>query len=248
MIADMHCHVDLYEDYLRTAQEASKAQMWILAVTTTPAAWKGTCSRLRSFANIQVAIGLHPELAVSRADELSLLESLVGNAPFVGEVGLDGSPQHRQHLNIQEKVFKHILHCCQKAGGKVLSIHSRRAASQVLACVKEHRECGIPILHWFTGSKAELETAKRLDCWYSIGPQVFLNSWGMERVSFMPRNRILLETDGPFGKINDRVLQPADVYQAIATLARIWRVSPDDARQQIESNQEEVWRFAKIAI
>ncbi len=246
MIADMHCHVDLYPDYASVAQEASTQGIWVLAVTTTPSAWQGTRERLNRFPNIQVAIGLHPELAHTRAQELPLIERLVHGAAFVGEVGLDGSPAYREYAGIQQKVFKQILYVCQEAGGRVLSIHSRRAVAEVLACLEERRECGIPILHWFTGSKAELESAKRLDCWFSVGPQLLQTSTGIQRVSSMPRERVLLETDGPFSKVNDQILRPTAVYQGIGMLAQIWRVAQEDAKLQVEDNQRAIWRYAGV--
>jgi TatD DNase family protein len=246
MIADMHCHLDLYPDYVRVAQDARTQGIWVLAVTTTPKAWHGTRERLNSFPNIHVAVGLHPELVQSRAHELPLLESVVGGTAFIGEVGLDGSPQLRKHIGLQQKIFRQILYSCERAGGKVLTIHSRRAVTEVLACIEERRDCGLPILHWFTGSKSELEFAKRLDCWFSVGPQMFLTPVGIQRVSSMPRDRILLETDGPFGKVNDQVLTPVAVQQAIGMLGKIWRISPEDAQLQIENNQQAIWRFAGI--
>src|SRR5258708_29511276 len=192
MIADMHCHLDLYPDYVRVAQDASKQGIWILAVTTTPKAWHGTRERLNSFHNMQVAVGLHPELVQSRAHELLLFETLVGGTAFIGEVGLDGSPELRKYAGIQQKIFRQILYFCEKAGGKVLSIHSRRAVTEVLACIQERRQCGIPILHWFTGSKTELEFSKRLDCWFSVGPQLFLTPAGTHLVTSLPPHHSLL--------------------------------------------------------
>ncbi len=248
MIADMHCHLDLYPDYVRVARDAFTQGIWVLAVTTTPKAWQGTRERLKSFPNIHVAVGLHPELAQQRANELPLLESLVGVTDFIGEVGLDGSPELRKHADIQQQIFRRILYSCAKAGGKVLTIHSRRAVTEVLGCIEERRECGLPILHWFTGSKSELEFAKRLDCWFSVGPQMLRTPVGMNRVSSMPRDRVLLETDGPFGKLNDRILRPAAVQQAIVMLAEIWRISAEDAKLQIQNNQQVIWHSAGLKI
>jgi TatD DNase family protein len=143
-------------------------------------------------------------------------------------------------------VFKQILNVCEKAGGKVLSIHSRRAASEVLGCLETSQGCGIPILHWFTGSKAELETAKRLDCWFSVGPPLLQTPTGIQRVSSMPRERVLLETDGPFGRVNDQALRPTAVRRAVGMLAEIWGVAEEDAKLQVEDNQRVIWRFAGV--
>jgi TatD DNase family protein len=241
----MHCHVDLYPHYAAVAQEAAAQNVWVLAVTTTPTAFQGTVDRLKEFPNIKVGLGLHPELAHVRASELPLLESLIGETPFIGEVGLDGSPPYREHGAIQRHVFKRVLRLCSTHGGsKVLSIHSRRAAAEVLDCFVECRDYGVAILHWFTGTKSDLALAVKLDCWFSVGPAMLESRTGIERVRAMPRGRVLLETDGPFGKVNSQVLEPPAVYDALAKLAVIWAVDYGEAMTRIENNQREIWTTA----
>jgi TatD DNase family protein len=246
MIADMHCHIDLYPDYEDVAQEAAAQNIFVLAVTTTPKAWRGTKDRLNRFTNVHVALGLHPELAHVRADEITLFRGLLDESEFVGEVGLDGSPRFRQYARIQLKVFRAVLDACQRKGGRVLTIHSRRAAETVLECLKEHEHFGLAILHWFTGTKHELEVANRLGCWFSVGPAMLKSSSGLQRAALMPRERILLETDGPFGKVNDVSLRPAEVCDAIDSLAVLWSVSRPEVTDQLEGNQRELWRFAGL--
>jgi TatD DNase family protein len=60
----------------------------------------------------------------------------------------------------------------------------------------------------------------------------------------MPRNRVVLETDGPFGKYRERALTPPDVGDAIVLIADIWKANRDDVRNQVEMNQNEIWRSA----
>ncbi len=56
---------------------------------------------------------------------------------FVGEVGLDGGPEYSSTLEIQRLVFRRILELCALAGGKILTVHSRRAAREVINVLKE---------------------------------------------------------------------------------------------------------------
>ena len=51
---------------------------------------------------------LHPQIAHERYDELGLFDSLVDQTRYIGEIGLDGSPNFRKHAEIQ-KGFSHIL-------------------------------------------------------------------------------------------------------------------------------------------
>lgn len=68
----------------------------------------------------------------------------------------------------QAKVFDHILSSCENAGGKILSIHSRRATTQVIGRLLAYPSAGVPILHWFSGSARELDRAIDGNCWFSV--------------------------------------------------------------------------------
>ena len=74
------------------------------------------------------AVGLHPELVGERYQECELLETYIMESNFVGEIGLDGSSQHRTSWKQQVDVFQRALRCSQRLGGRVISIHSRKAA------------------------------------------------------------------------------------------------------------------------
>ncbi|WP_321477345.1 Qat anti-phage system TatD family nuclease QatD [uncultured Paludibaculum sp.] len=243
MIADMHCHVDLYPDPIVVAREAAQQNIWVLAVTTTPKAWHGTRTRLQTFENIEVALGFHPELVHLRRTEISLFESLLPKSRYVGEVGLDGSPQYQEHYELQLMTFGRILTACKRVGGRVLTIHSRRAATRVIEALEASPGYGVSILHWFTGTRAALDFATCLDCWYSVGPPQLQNSSGIQRVAAMPRNRVLLETDGPFAKHQDHALKPTDVITGLDLLAKVWNAPAADVKAQIEANQAEIWRL-----
>lgn len=47
-------------------------------------------------------------------------------------------------------------------------IHSRGAASKILSVIKKYPGCGTPILHWFSGSIAELKEAIEMRCYFSV--------------------------------------------------------------------------------
>ena len=104
--------------------------MYILSVTTTPSAWHGTSTLANGKNRIRTALGLHPQLAHERKSELPLFDDLVMKTRYVGEIGLDGAPEFREHWKDQVEVFEHILKTCSTAGGRILSIHSRRAATR----------------------------------------------------------------------------------------------------------------------
>lgn len=244
---DFHCHLDLYPDPHEVAEQCRERGLYVLSVTTTPSAWAITNCLSTGKDRIRTALGLHPQIAHERRHELSLFDSLLPETRYVGEVGLDGSPELRNHWNDQVAVFEHALTACRQAGGKVISIHSRRAATAVLDRLKAFPEAGTPILHWFSGSVRELERAASMGCWFSVGPAMLLSERGRGLASKMPRSRVLTESDGPFAQVAGAAVMPWQVSDAVAGLAALWSVSAAEAEQTIEANFKTLAGDAPVA-
>lgn len=234
---DFHCHLDLYPDAEAVAEELERRRVGVLSVTTTPAAWAGTTRLAKGRPLIRTALGFHPELAGSRHRELDLFDRLLPETRFVGEVGLDGSPQHLATWEAQTRVFDHVLSTSELAGGKVLSVHSRRAASQVLDCLDRHPGLDKVILHWFSGTKTELRRAVERGCWFSVGPAMLAGARGRSVASEIAPDRLLVETDGPFAQKDGCPLRPWDVTDAIGGLADLWGTTRQRAAQVVRANE-----------
>ena len=233
---DFHCHLDLYPNPQEMVNECERRGLYILSVTTTPSAWKGTSALAARSQRIRTGLGLHPQLAHERQSELPLFDSLLPEARYVGEIGLDGAPEFRKYWPQQIAVFEHILAKCRDAGGRIMSLHSRRASGAVLDYLEKFPEAGTPILHWFSGSIRDLDRAIRLGCWFSIGPAMLAGEKGRELAARMPRDRVLTESDGPFAQLNGGPVMPWHVENAIQGLGEIWSSSADDAGQNIRRN------------
>lgn len=237
---DFHCHLDLYPDPSRVVERCSRENTFVLSVTTTPSAFRGTLALARATQRIETALGLHPQLAAERYRELELFDELVAQVAWVGEIGLDGAPEFSQTWARQLEVFRHVLSTCTREGGRVLSIHSRRAASEVLLQLHEFPNAGLPILHWFSGTKTELLQAIDLGCWFSVGLPMLQSKRAQSLVALMPRDRILTETDGPFVQNEHGPAYPWDTWEAEHALARVWRVSENEGRSTLQSNLDRI--------
>jgi TatD DNase family protein len=167
-VIDFHCHLDLYPDPARLVAECRQRGLYVLSVTTTPSAWKGTSALASDAPRIRTALGLHPQLAHQRKSELSLFDELLPQVRYVGEVGLDGAPEFRPHWQSQVAVFEHILSHCSAAGGRIMTIHSRRASVAVLDRLEAFPGAGRFILHWFSGNVRDLDRC---------APRVLVQRW-----------------------------------------------------------------------
>ena len=241
---DFHCHLDLFPDPNAVVMRAIENGIYILSVTTTPKAFPGTKRLAKSAPRVRTALGLHPQVAAQRFNELRLFELMVGETDYVGEIGLDGSKEYSGSFDIQLKCFRWILDCCSDHGGKVLSIHSKSAASTVLDELEARNNTSTPILHWFTGTPEELARAIELDCWFSVGPAMLKSRKGLSATNQIPKNRLLLETDCPFAKAKGRNLTPEDASLAVPYLSELWNLPTGAVISQLTQNLKQIGNIA----
>ena len=242
---DFHCHLDLYRHPALAVEDADEAGVYVLFVTTTPKAWPGAQVLVRGRRRIRVALGLHPQLSGERSSELPLFEKYGTQTKYFGEIGLDGSPQLREFQKEQVKVFRTALTAASNMGGRILSIHSRRATEEVLNTLVAYPSAGIPILHWFSGSKGQLKRAIDQGCWFSCGPAMLRFAKGKEIAKAIPRERMLTETDGPFAFLGSRPLQPADSWMAVDALCEIWEADRNEVVRVLRGNLKRVSAMAQ---
>jgi TatD DNase family protein len=235
-VIDLHCHLDLYPDPYQVAKECQERSLYVLSVTTTPSAWGGTTALAAGAQRIRTALGLHPQLAHQRKSELALFERLLPETRYVGEVGLDGGPEYKRYWSDQVTVFERILAACRSAGGRVLSVHSRRASAAVLDHLQKAPGAGTAVLHWFSGSVRDLERAVDMGCWFSVGPAMLTGEKGRALIARMPPDRVLTETDGPFVKVEGRAAYPWDASLVIKGLAALWNIPQHEAEHSLRAN------------
>lgn len=234
-VIDLHCHLDLYNDPARIIKGCQERGTYVLSVTTVPSAFLVTESLAAGGTRIRTALGLHPELAVQRSHELPLFEKLLPRARYVGEVGLDGSPPHRRSIEQQREVLREVLRLCANAGGRVITLHSRGAVDELLDVLEEEPSAGTFMLHWFVGSARAVRRASEMGCWFTIGPMMFASARGRDAVASMPSDRLLPESDGPFGQIADRPIFPWEAWRVVPLLAELW-CKP---RRQVEAQMRD---------
>jgi TatD DNase family protein len=234
---DLHCHLDLYPNPLELAHIVNERCEFTLLVTTSPKAWIATSEKMRSFSNIQTALGLHPEIAHLKYDELPLFIENIKKNRFIGEIGLDGSEKYKETFGLQAEIFEKVIAECHYQGNKIISIHSRGAVQAVLNILVRYPNCGKPILHWYSGNLRDLDIAIKLGCRFSIGLKMIRSKKGSEIIKRIPKELILLETDGPFVKIgHDDFLYPWDTQKIIPYLSEIWEVSDKKCNEILRKN------------
>jgi len=234
-LVDTHCHLDLYPDYGAVLAEVESAGVCTIAMTNTPSVFRRCADLTRDARFIHVALGLHPQLAATREHELGLLDGLLPATRYIGEVGLDYATQSLTERAVQRRVFGIVLEQCALFGDKVLSVHSRRAAADVVAMIGTGYP-GTIILHWFSGRLSVLDRAVAQGCYFSANPAMLASGTGRRILAALPSERVLTETDGPFVIVKGRPARPPDIADVVADLASLWKVDTASAARRIQEN------------
>lgn len=239
---DFHCHLDLYPDFALAVQDAERAGVDTLTVTTTPRAWPRNRDLTQGTRYVRAALGLHPQVVSERAHEIALWDQYLPEARYVGEVGIDAGPRYYRSLDTQKEVFQHVLQRCANSGDKVLSVHSVRAVKIVLDMIERHlpANTGRVVLHWFTGSISEASRAIELGCFFSVNSQMMLSEKGNQLIANLPEANLLTETDGPFTQVDMRPACPADIGRTVEAIAKLRKTTTGEVTSRISQNLKEL--------
>jgi TatD DNase family protein len=240
-LVDTHCHVDLYPDPVSVVRQADTRRIYTVAVTNAPSVFDRLREIVGGSTYVRVALGLHPELAAERVGELPLFGARIGVTRYIGEVGLDYVTRVEAERATQRRVLTEIIRACDAAGDKVVTVHSRRAADDVVDAFGPAFR-GTYILHWYSGSVRALRRALANGAYVSVNPAMVQSERSMAAVADVPRERVLTETDGPFVQVGGGSAEPRHVTVAVKGLASLWGVQPDEARAVLYANFSAVIR------
>jgi TatD DNase family protein len=207
MLYDTHFHLDLSKTPEITAKRIERNGIYTIAVTNLPAVYSHTEELCKGLRFVRPALGYHPELVARHPSQMDLFGNLLTRTRYVGEIGLDNLRKSPEDYSQQKKIFEQILARCAEAKNKILSIHSRRAERDITEMIGANFP-GKIVLHWFSGSVKQMETAAAQGFYFSINIGMVNSENGRRLIAAMPSERILLETDGPFTTFENEPCTP----------------------------------------
>ncbi len=232
---DTHFHLDLQSNPSAVATSIEQAGIYTVAVTNAPSVFQATVGLVSGSTYLRPSLGLHPELVATHDHELPLLEEYLPLTRYIGEVGLDFTTNDKELRQRQRRVFGRILELSAGYSDRILTVHSRRAELEVIDMVGIDYPAQV-ILHWYSGSARNLGKAVENGLWLSVNPAMMRSKRFLSMLGDVPRNRILLESDGPFVEVGRRDALPHDVSLVVSALADTWGVDVNNAQQTLWSN------------
>jgi len=186
-------------------------------------------------------IGMHPEKAQNDTESIfKLIDENNGKISGIGEIGLDSTYTNSdEEFQKQEEVFKTQLSYAEKFG-KPVSIHSRKTLDQILEILPSYKIPSV-LLHWFDGSKKQMQKAMDLQCYVSFGPVMVYSQDKQVLLSKANKDRILVETDGPvrFSRCFENKTAQIDFIPSIVFCAsKVLHMNYDELCNVIEQNSQ----------
>lgn len=231
---DAHCHLDRYKNPVKIATDSAARGVFTIAVTNLPSHFLAGLTHVRNLKRVRLALGLHPLTAANHERERQMFHNSLQLTSFVGEVGLDFSPEGKGTREIQLESFRFVAKSVA-AGNKVVSLHSRSAETAVLDILTE---CNVPlaIFHWYSGPLSILDEIASKGHFFSVNPAMACSENGNRIIARIPPEQLLTETDGPYVKIDRVPARPWDVMHVEMHLSQVWAVRPEEVRKRVWSN------------
>lgn len=224
---DVHCHFDMAENPIKYISENEKRKIITIGMTNLPSHFRLGIEHVRGYKYIRLALGLHPLRANDHLIEYSNFQKYINETSYIGEVGLDFSPEGSLTKEIQLKSFEFVLDCV-KGKKKIISLHSRRAEKEVFEMISK-RNIKTAIFHWYSGSLSILNEIISNRYYLSINSAMIKSENGKKIISQIPRELILTETDSPF-------IENSNINSIIKYLSKLWSISELEVEKMIDEN------------
>lgn len=184
-------------------------------------------------------IGIHPECANEELENISrLIEENHNYISGIGEIGLDSTyVTQNEDVKKQTQVFETLLSFAEKFN-KPISIHSRKSLDDVFEIMTSYNTKHA-LLHWFDGSKKQLQRAMDMGFFVSYGPVMIYANDKQTLLSKTSESQILVETDGPvrFSRCFEmKSGQISFIPSVIFCASKILGKSFDDMASMLEKN------------
>ena len=206
MFIDSHCHIDFpdfSEGVLPLLENMQRAQVdAALCVSVNLENFPRVLAVAAAHPNLYASVGVHPDHDAGRDPDVDELVALARHPRVVaiGETGLDYYRMAREDVDWQRTRFRTHIRAAKQAG-KPLIIHTRNAADDTLAIMKEEnaQQAG-GVMHCFTESWAVAEAALAMGFYISFsGIVTFKSAKDLKEVArHVPLERMLIETDSPY--------------------------------------------------
>lgn len=248
MLIDSHCHINTL-----SAQEKSKIflesteKYCFIDSSIDLDSTIHSLSLSRQHPNVYSSVGFHPFNADKFSDKtIKKYARLIDESPKVvaiGEIGLDYKAE--VDLDKQEEVLRKFIELAQKKDLPI-AIHNRLEGPRILKILDEHYPSYEKVVfHCFSYSKEVLDKIVKKNGLISFSLNVLRKKKDlMASVESCPVENLILETDSPYMRVEDRLSTPLDIEKVYSFVAKVKKIKPESLEEKVYSNAK---RFFSIS-
>lgn len=218
-LIDTHVHIDFYPNPEKIAASYEQQKIYTLFVTNLPELYGKYIKLFNNYRYVRLCLGFHPQVAREFEFKYDLFDKYVNNTKYIGEIGLDYKGEFKDIRLKQYEIFNYVT-SPQFSAGRVYSIHSKHSEDDVFEVLQKNN-VKHAILHWYSGKLTTLEKFVNNGYYFSINPKMFLTKNGKKIIERIPKNLLLFETDGPFVRVNNKIIQPKDIREIYEKIERM---------------------------
>lgn len=261
MYVDSHCHLTFDGladriDEVRDAMAEARVDR-ALVICTTLEEFERVHALACRYDNFWCSIGVHPDNEGVREPSLDDLQerAALPRVVAIGETGLDYyrlNGRSEADMAWQRSRFRTHIRAA-RASRKPLIVHTRSASTDTLVILREEGgDAAGGVFHCFTETAEVARAALDLGFYISFsGIVTFRNAEDLRAVaSFVPLDRLLIETDSPYlapvphrGKPN----QPAYVPFVAQRIAQLRQLSAEAIAEATSANFERLFGLEKTS-
>lgn len=217
-LIDTHFHLDYYKNHSELVKRINDLQQHTICMTSSPGIYNSCKKLYPNYKYIKFALGFHPHNDELRQKDFDEFVFLFRNSNYIGEVGLDFSKEYERNREMQIKYFSKIIEMCSQ-NNKLVSVHLKNDDGMGIKILERYKpeKC---IIHWFNGYYNELKRLIDLGCYFSINENMIHNKVKGKWLAEIPKDKLLVESDGPFTRVNGKRYTPDLLFQEYENIAR----------------------------
>jgi len=244
MLIDAHSHLDMYGDALESAlQEIAQHRILTVSCSMGLPSFEKDLDVAAMCEWVVPAFGVHPWNATQYADCLDDLRDAIGQAPILGEIGLDHYyVEDASQYPAQRTVFEFFLAAAEEQD-KIVNLHIKGAEAEALRLL-DHYDIKRAIVHWYSGPLDVLRKLVDRGTYFSVSVGV-LDSEHVRRIAQqIPPELLLTETDNPGGikSLRGAPGMPLLIREVIQALAEVRKTTVGVIVQTVQANLERCFR------
>ncbi|MDG5855270.1 TatD family hydrolase [Clostridium beijerinckii] len=231
-LIDMHFHLDFYPNHSQIYSDINKWCQHTLCVTNQPEIFEACMDLYPVTKYVQFGLGYNPRCVNDVPFNKNAFLRNLKRAKYIGEVGLDFSSKFYKNKEKQIEIFDFI---CEKSVNKIMSVHCKKAEETLYEILNHHKNSKV-VLHWYSGDEFWIEKFLELDVYFSVNANMVNSDKGMKIIKRIPIESLLIESDGPFTKIDGKKYTFDKLNRVYGLLGDLLNMSLEKINSQIAEN------------